>query len=189
MIQTLDPESMNLLLSEIEEFLTGTLQHAEPDRVLLTLLLNDIVGSTERATQIGDSRWKELLTQYYASVRKQLVAFSGREVNTTGDGVLASFDAPARAIRCAASIRDQARTLGIDIRTGLHTGECERIDGGIGGIAVHIAARVAAQAGAGEVLVSSTVKDLVAGSQLSFEDRGPHQLKGVPGDWRLYGLQ
>jgi pimeloyl-ACP methyl ester carboxylesterase len=189
MIQTLDPESMNLLLSEIEEFLTGTLQHAEPDRVLLTLLMNDIVGSTERATQIGDSRWKELLTQYYASARKQLAAFSGREVNTTGDGVLASFDAPARAIRCAASIRDQARALGIDIRTGLHTGECERIDGGIGGIAVHIAARVAAQAGAGEVLVSGTVKDLVAGSQLSFDDRGSHQLKGVPGDWRLYGLQ
>ena len=189
LIQTLDPETLNLLLSEIEEFVTGTLQHAEPDRVLLTLLLNDIVGSTERATQIGDSRWKELLTQYYRSVRKQLAAFNGREVNTTGDGVLASFDAPARAIRCAASIRDQARALGIDIRTGLHTGECERIDGGIGGIAVHIAARVAAQAGSGEVLVSGTVKDLVAGSQLSFEDRGSHQLKGVPGDWRLYGLQ
>ena len=189
LIQTLDPETLNLLLSEIEEFVTGTLQHAEPDRVLLTLLLNDIVGSTERATQIGDSRWKELLTQYYRSVRKQLAAFNGREVNTTGDGVLASFDAPARAIRCAASIRDQARALGIDIRTGLHTGECERIDGGIGGIAVHIAARVAAQAGSGEVLVSGTVKDLVAGSQLSFEDRGSHQLKGVPRDWRLYGLQ
>jgi pimeloyl-ACP methyl ester carboxylesterase len=189
LIQTLDPETLNLLLSEIEEFVTGTLQHTEPDRVLLTLLLNDIVGSTERATQIGDSRWKELLTQYYGSVRKQLAAFNGREVNTTGDGVLASFDAPARAIRCAASIRDQARVLGIDIRTGLHTGECERIDGGIGGIAVHIAARVAAQAGSGEVLVSGTVKDLVAGSQLSFEDRGSHQLKGVPGDWRLYGLQ
>jgi class 3 adenylate cyclase len=186
MIQTLDPESLNLLLSEIEEFLTGTLQHPEPDRVLLTLLLNDIVGSTQRATEIGDSRWKELLTQYYGAVRKQLAAFNGREVNTTGDGVLASFDAPARAIRCAASIRDQARGLGIEIRSGLHTGECELIDGGIGGIAVHIAARVSAQAGAGEVLVSGTVKDLVAGSQLSFVDRGSHQLKGVPGDWRLY---
>jgi class 3 adenylate cyclase len=157
--------------------------------VLLTLLMNDIVGSTELATTVGDRRWNELLTQYYATVRKELGVFRGTEVNTTGDGVLATFDGPARAIRCAASIRDRARSIGIDIRTGVHTGECELIDGGIGGIAVHIAARVSSQAGAGEVLVSSTVNDLVAGSQLAFADRGAHQLKGVPGEWRLYALE
>jgi pimeloyl-ACP methyl ester carboxylesterase len=189
LIQTLDHDDLSHLLDEIEEFLTGSKQRPqEPDRVLLTLLMNDIVGSTELATRVGDRRWNELLTQYYATVRRELAAFRGKESATTGDGVLATFDGPARAIRCAASIRESVRPLGIDIRTGLHTGECELIDGGIGGIAVHIAARVSAQAGAGEVLVSSTVKDLVAGSQLSFTDRGTRQLKGVPGEWRLYAL-
>jgi pimeloyl-ACP methyl ester carboxylesterase len=190
LIQTLDHEDLARLFDQIEEFLTGSRQRRrEPDRVLLTLLMNDIVGSTELATRVGDRRWNELLTQYYAAVRQELAAFDGKESATTGDGVLATFDGPARAIRCAASIRDRVGPLGIDIRTGLHTGECELIDGGIGGIAVHIAARVAAQAGAGEVLVSSTVKDLVAGSQLSFADRGTRQLKGVPGEWRLYALE
>jgi pimeloyl-ACP methyl ester carboxylesterase len=189
LIQTLDHEDLARLFDQIEEFLTGSRQRRrEPDRVLLTLLINDIVGSTELAARVGDRRWNELLTQYYATVRRELGAFDGKESATTGDGVLATFDGPARAIRCAASIRDRVRQLGIDIRTGLHTGECELIDGGIGGIAVHIAARVSAQAGAGEVLVSSTVKDLVAGSQLSFADRGTRQLKGVPGEWRLYAL-
>jgi pimeloyl-ACP methyl ester carboxylesterase len=190
LIQTLDQELLDRLLDEVEEFLTGTRHRKEPDRVLLTLLMNDIVSSTERASSIGDRHWAELLTQYYAAVRKELTAFAGHEVNTTGDGVLATFDGPARAIRCAASIRDRMWKLGIDIRTGLHTGECEIIDeDDIGGIAVHIAARVAARADAGEVLVSSTVKDLVAGSRLAFADRGTHQLKGVPGDWRLYALE
>ena len=188
MIQTLAQDDLDHLLDEIEELLTGAKQRPEPDRVLLTLVMNDIVGSTELATKMGDGRWNELLTLYYATVRKELAAFHGNEVTTTGDGVLASFDGPARAIRCAASIRSRAHAVGIDIRTGVHTGECERIDGGIGGIAVHIAARVAALAGAGEVLLSSTVKDLVAGSQLSFADRGTHKLKGVPDDWRLYAL-
>src|SRR6185295_2708373 len=143
LIQALDQDVLDKLLDETEEFLTGTRQRPEPDRVLATLMMNDIVGSTERAVEVGDRRWNELLTQYYATVRKELEVFNGREVNTTGDGVLATFDGPARAIRCACSIRERVRTLGIRIRTGLHTGECELIDDGIGGIAVHIAARVA----------------------------------------------
>ena len=191
MIQTLDQDVLDRLLDETEEFLTGSRQpaQAEPDRQLMTLLMNDIVGSTELATKVGDTDWNRLLTRYYATVRNELAIFNGRESNTTGDGVLATFDGPARAIRCARSIRDRVRPLGIDIRTGLHTGECELIDNGIGGIAVHIAARVSAKAGAGEVLVSSTVKDLVAGSQLTFADRGTHVLKGVPGEWRLYAVE
>jgi pimeloyl-ACP methyl ester carboxylesterase len=189
LIQTLDQEVLDKLLDEVEEFITGTRQRPEPDRVLATLLMNDIVSSTERAVEVGDSRWNELLTQYYATVRKELAAFHGQEVATTGDGVLATFDGPARAIRCACSIRERVRHLGLRIRTGLHTGECERIDNGIGGIAVHIASRVAAAAGADEVLVSSTVKDLVAGSQLVFDDRGTRQLKGVPGEWRLFAVR
>lgn len=190
LIQTLDQDDLDHLLDEIEEFLTGSRQRPyEPDRVLLTLLMNDIVGSTELATNVGDRRWNELLTEYYTTVRTELAAFHGKESNTTGDGVLATFDGPARAIRCAASIRDRVRPLGIEIRTGLHTGECELIGNGIGGIAVHIAARVSAQARAGEVLVSSTVKDLVAGSRLAFSDRGTHELKGVPGEWRIYALE
>ena len=189
LIQTLDPETLDRLLDDIEEFVTGTRQAAEPDRLLATLLMNDIVGSTEQAVAVGDRRWNDLLTGYYALVRKELAAFHGRESNTTGDGVLATFDGPARAIRCARSIRDRANALGIQVRTGLHTGECELIDDGIGGIAVHIAARVSAKAESGEVLVSSTVKDLVAGSQLAFTDRGTHVLKGVPGEWHLYAVE
>jgi pimeloyl-ACP methyl ester carboxylesterase len=190
MIQALDQDVLDLLLDEVEEFLTGTRQRAEPNRVLLTLLMNDIVSSTERASSVGDRQWAELLTQYYSTVRRQLTAFDGHEINTTGDGVLATFDGPARAIRCAAAIRQHVRALGIELRTGLHTGECEIInEDDVGGIAVHIAARVAARAEPGEVLVSSTVKDLVAGSRLTFADRGAHELKGVPGEWRLYALE
>jgi pimeloyl-ACP methyl ester carboxylesterase len=188
LIQALDPDLLDSLFDEIEEFLTGTKQRPEPDRVLATLLMNDIVGSTERVAEIGDKRWKELLTRYYELVRKELDAFHGVEVNTTGDGILATFDGPARAIRCACSIRDAVRALGIQIRTGVHTGECERMGDDVGGIAVHIAARVSAQAAADEVLVSSTVKDLVAGSRLTFSDRGLHQLKGIPGEWRLFAV-
>ena len=146
LIQTLDPETLDYLLDEIEEFVPALARAAEPDRLLATLLMNDIVGSTERAVEVGDRRWNDLLTSYYGLVRKELAAFHGRESNTTGDGVLATFDGPARAIRCARSIRDRANALGIQIRTGLHTGECELIDDGIGGIAVHIAARVSAEA-------------------------------------------
>jgi class 3 adenylate cyclase len=190
LIQTLDQEVLDHLLDDIEELLTGTKQRPEPDRVLATLLMNDIVGSTERVVEVGDARWRELLDQYYEAVRKEIGAFRGTEVNTTGDGVLATFDGPARAIRCASSIRNLVNALGIQIRTGVHTGECERIGADdIGGIAVHIAARVMAQAAADEVLVSSTVKDLVAGSQLTFSDRGVHELKGVPGQWRLFAVE
>ena len=189
MIQSLDQEVLDELLDDVEEFLTGTRQRSEPNRVLLTLLMNDIVGSTEQATSVGDRQWAEMLTQYYATVRRELVAFDGREVNTTGDGVLATFDGPARAIRCAAAIRDRVRALGIEIRTGVHTGECEIIGDDIGGIAVHIAARVTGLASPGEVLVSSTVKDLVAGSRLAFIDRGVQHLKGIPGEWRLFALE
>lgn len=189
MIQALDREILDDLLDEVQEFLTGARERPEPDRMLATLVMNDIVGSTERAVEIGDRSWNELLTRYYAAVRAELATFRGREVNTTGDGVLATFDGPARAIRCACSIRVRVGQLGIRIRTGVHTGECEVIDGGIGGIAVHIAARVSAKADAGEVLVSSTVKDLVAGSRLEFSERGTHQLKGVPGEWQLYAVE
>jgi class 3 adenylate cyclase len=189
MLQALDEDVLDLLLDEIEEFITGARHRPEPDRVLATVMFTDIVGSTQRAAELGDRQWRELLTNYYAAVRKELTAFRGREVNTTGDGLLATFDGPARAIRCACSIRERVRPLGLQIRIGLHTGECELIGGDVGGIAVHIAARVAATAGPDDVLVSSTVKDLVAGSQLRFADRGTYGLKGVPGEWRLYAVQ
>jgi len=189
MLQALDEDVLDLLLDEIEEFITGARHRPEPDRVLATVMFTDIVCSTQRAAELGDRQWRELLTNYYAAVRKELTAFRGREVNTTGDGLLATFDGPARAIRCACSIRERVRPLGLQIRIGLHTGECELIGGDVGGIAVHIAARVAATAGPDDVLVSSTVKDLVAGSQLRFADRGTHGLKGVPGEWRLYAVQ
>ena len=182
LIQALDEDVLDHLLDEIEEFITGTRQRPEPDRVLATLMFTDVVGSTERAVELGDRQWRELLSSFYATVRKEIAAFRGNDVNTTGDGMLATFDGPARAIRCAASIRERVRPLGIQVRTGLHTGECELIGDDVGGIAVHIAARVQANAEPGEVLVSSTVKDLVAGSQLRFADRGSHQLKGVPGE-------
>jgi pimeloyl-ACP methyl ester carboxylesterase len=176
------------VLDEIEEFLTGVRPAPEPDRVLATVLFTDIAGSTARAVELGDRRWRELLEVHHAAVRRQLDRFRGREVDTAGDGFLATFDGPARGVRCARAIVDAVRDVGLDIRAGLHTGECELVNGGVRGIAVHTGARVAAQAGPGEVLVSSTVKDLTAGSGIEFEDRGEHELKGVPGEWRLYAV-
>jgi pimeloyl-ACP methyl ester carboxylesterase len=176
------------LLDEVEEFLTGSRHEAEIDRVLATVLFTDIVGSTERAAALGDRKWRDLLESYYSLARRELTRFRGREVDTAGDGFFAAFDGPARAIRCAEAISKGVRALGIEIRAGLHTGECEVIGDKVGGIAVHIGARVASLAQAGEVLVSSTVKDLVAGSGLGFEDRGTQSLKGVPGEWRLFAV-
>jgi len=163
-------------------------QPAAQERQLATVLFADIVGSTERAAQLGDSRWHTVLDAFYGVARRQLERFRGREVDSAGDGFFAAFDGPARAIRCAAAIRDGVGPLGLEVRAGVHTGECEVMGAKIGGIAVHIGARVAAQAVAGEVLVSSTVKDLVAGSGISFVDRGVHALKGVPGEWRLHAV-
>jgi class 3 adenylate cyclase len=174
------------VLNEVEEFLTGKHQVLEPERVLATVLFTDIVGSTERAAALGDRPWRELLEAFYAKVREVLKQYRGREINTSGDGFLAAFDGPARAIRCAGAIRDTLRALTLEVRCGLHTGECEIVGNDLAGIAVHTGARVAGLAGPGEVLVSQTVRDLVAGSGLCFEDRGVHPLKGVPNEWRLY---
>jgi class 3 adenylate cyclase len=173
---------------EIAEFLTGEQADVADDRVLATVLFTDIVNSTRRAAEIGDRDWHALLDAHDAIVRVQLNRFRGREVNTSGDGFLAMFDGPQRAIRCAMAIRDAVRSLGIEVRAGLHTGECEIRGDDIGGIAVHIGARVNALAGPNDVLVSSTLRDLVIGSGLEFEDRGAHELKGVPGEWRLYAV-
>ncbi|MGH8678972.1 MAG: adenylate/guanylate cyclase domain-containing protein [Burkholderiales bacterium] len=175
------------IFGEIEEFLTGVRQGASSDRVLATVLFTDIVGATERAAALGDQNWRQLLSQHHAVVRRELSKFRGREIDTTGDGFLAAFDGPARAVRCAHAVMDAVRgQLGVDIRAGLHTGECEMLEDKLAGLAVHIGARVAALAKSKEVLVSSTVKDLVAGSGLQFEDRGNHVLKGVPGQWHLF---
>jgi len=174
------------IASEVEGFLTGTRRAVEQDRELATVLFVDMVASTERAAALGDSQWRDLLESYHVLARRQLEQFRGREIDTAGDGLFATFDGPARAIRCAAAIRHHAGTMGVEIRAGLHTGEVETIGEKPGGLAVHIGARVMASAGAGEVLVSSTVKDLVAGSGIRFDDRGPHILKGVPGEWRLF---
>ena len=179
---------MDSVLDPVEEFLTRTRQEREPDRVLATVLFTDIVGSTERAAALGDRRWRDLLDGYYGLARREVTRFRGREVDTAGDGFFAAFDGPARAVRCAEAIGTGVRSLGIDVRAGLHTGECEVMGDKIGGIAVHIGSRVAGLAGPGEVLVSHTVKDLVAGSGLTFEERGAHTLKGVPGEWRLYAV-
>lgn len=176
------------IVDEIEEFLTGVRGRAEPDRVLATVLFTDIVGSTEKAAELGDRRWRDLLDSHNSVVRRELARFRGREVKTAGDGFLATFDGPARAIRCARAISDSVRSIGLETRAGLHTGECEVMGDDIGGIAVHIGARVAAFAGPGEVLVSSTVKDLVAGSGLNFHEHGVHMLKGVPGEWHLFAV-
>ena len=164
----------------------GEWQAPEPDRILATVLFTDIVGSTAKLAELGDRRWRELLTQHHARVRQQLARFRGREVDTAGDGFFASFDGPARAIRCARAIVEAVGDLGIDVRAGLHTGECEQVDGKVGGIAVHIGARVAANAGPGEVVVSRTVRDLVAGSGIEFEECGAAELKGIPGTWELF---
>jgi class 3 adenylate cyclase len=176
------------IVDEVQEFLTGVRPAPEADRVLATVMFTDIVGSTRRAAELGDRRWRELLEGHEAVVRRELARHRGTEVKTTGDGFLATFDGPARGIRCARSIAEGVRQLGIEIRAGLHTGECELRNGDVGGIAVHTGARVSARAEPGEVLVSSTVRDLVAGSGIEFEDRGSHELKGVPGEWRLYAV-
>lgn len=174
------------ILDEVEVFLTGERQAQESERVLATVLFVDIVGSTERAASLGDRAWRELLEAFQGKVRDVLRQHRGREIDTTGDGFLTTFDGPARAIRCAGAMRDAVRALGIELRSGVHTGECERTGEKLAGIAVHIGARVAALADPGEVLVSQTVRDLVAGSGLVFDERGSHVLKGVPGEWRLY---
>jgi class 3 adenylate cyclase len=181
------------LFAELEAFLAeaskGTHWQAEPDRVLATVLFTDIVAATARMAELGDRSWRALLEKHHAEVRRQLSRYRGKEIDTAGDGFFATFDGPARAIRCACSVRDGLAELGLDVRAGVHAGECEIIDGKVSGIAVHTGARVAAEAGAGEVLVSSTVKDLVAGSELEFEARGVHELKGIPGEWRLYAVR
>jgi class 3 adenylate cyclase len=176
------------MLDEIEEFLTGSKRTQEHDRVLATVLFTDIVGSTERAASTGDAAWRQLRDAHDAVVRAELEHHRGREIDTAGDGFLATFDGPARAVRCACAIRDGVRTLGLEIRAGLHTGELEIADERVTGIAVHIGARIATLAEPGTVLASSTVRDLVAGSGIEFEDRGEHELKGVPGVWRLFSV-
>jgi pimeloyl-ACP methyl ester carboxylesterase len=177
------------VLDEIEEFLTGVRRGPDHDRLLVTVLFTDIVGSTERATQLGDRPWRDVLERHNAVVRRQLERFRGREIATAGDGFLAVFDGPGRAVRAAQAIVDSVRALGLEVRAGLHTGEVEVAGSDIRGVAVHLGARVAALAGAGEVLVSSTVRDLVAGSGIEFSDRGVHSLKGVPGEWHLYAAR
>jgi len=176
------------LLDEIEMFITGTLHEHEPERILATLLFTDIVSSTETATSLGDQRWHYLLNQHNEIVRKELVRYRGKEITTTGDGFLATFDGPARAIRCACAIRDVLKQAGLAIRAGLHTGEIKLMEDNIGGIAVHLCSRVMTKAADGEVLITSTVKDLVAGSGIQFESGGKHQLKGIPGEWELYSV-
>jgi class 3 adenylate cyclase len=178
---------------EVKRFLTGawetgSWEEPEPERVLASVLFTDIVGASERAAELGDRAWRQLLERHHELVRRQLTRFRGRELDTAGDGFFASFDGPARAIACACAIVETIPQLGLEVRAGLHTGECELVDGKVAGIAVHTGARVAAQAAPGEVLVSSTVKDLVAGSGIAFQDRGQHELKGIPGEWRLYAV-
>jgi class 3 adenylate cyclase/alpha-beta hydrolase superfamily lysophospholipase len=183
------PGNVDAFVGEIERFLTATISDRPPeppDRQLATLLFTDIVGSTAHMARLGDAGWRQLIERHHELVRGELARARGREVDTAGDGFFAAFDGPARAVRCAQAIAHDVHELGIDVRSGLHTGECELVDGKVTGIAVNTGARVAAHAGPGEVLVSSTVKDLVAGSGLEFEDRGVHELKGIPGEWRLY---
>ena len=172
-----------------QEFLTGAGPVSDPDRMLATVLFTDIVDSTRQAAELGDRRWHRLLEEHQQVVRRQLARFRGREIKTTGDGFLATFDGPARAIRCADAIRTELRELGLEVRVGLHTGECELLGDDIGGIAVHTAARVLAQAGAGEIWCSRTVKDLVAGAGFAFTDRGSYPLKGVPEPWQLFAVK
>ena len=176
------------IVAEVEEFVTGTRSAVPSDRVLTTLLFTDIVGSTERAAEVGDHRWHEVIERYYALVRRNLDRFRGHEVSTEGDGFIARFDGPARAVSCACAIRDGVQGLGVEIRAGVHTGEIELRGDEVTGLAVHIGARVVGLASAGEVLVSRTVKDLVAGSGIEFADRGTHALRGIPDAWQLYGV-
>lgn len=186
-------QEVDAVADEYERFLCATWTadgwaDAEPERVLATILFTDIVDSTAQLARLGDAGWAAVLRDHNALVRRQLARHRGRELDTAGDGFFASFDGPARAIRCATSISRSVADLGLQVRAGLHTGECQLVDGKPGGIAVHVGARIAAHAGPGEVLVSSTVQDLVAGSGIEFVDRGSHKLKGVPGEWRLYGV-
>jgi class 3 adenylate cyclase len=181
------------LFAELEQFVAevaeGKAWQGQPDRVLATVLFTDIVGSSERAAALGDRAWRELLERHHDAIRRQLGRFRGQEVDTAGDGFFATFDGPARAIQCACAVRDDLGELGLEVRSGLHTGECERVGEKVAGIAVHIGARVAAVARPGEVLVSRTVKDLVAGSGIELDDRGEHELKGIPGGWQLFAVK
>ena len=178
----------DLMSDDIEQFVTGTVHRAEPDRVLATVLFTDIVGSTEVAARMGDAAWRQVLERHDALIAERVDTYGGRVVKNTGDGALATFDGPARAVRCAEDLCDAASELGVQIRAGVHTGECEAIGDDLGGLAVHIGARIGAMAEPGEVLVSGTVKDLVVGSRMHFSDHGEHELKGVPGTWRVYAL-
>jgi class 3 adenylate cyclase len=180
---------IDAIADEIEEFLTGRRGGAEPTRVVATVLFTDIVRSTERAGEMGDRAWADLIESHHARVRAELHRFSGREIDTAGDGFLATFDSPTVAIRCARAVLSTVGEIGMDLRVGLHTGECEVVGDKLRGLAVHIGARVTAKAGPGEILVSHTVKDLLVGSGIEFEGRGTHELKGVPGDWRLYAVR
>jgi class 3 adenylate cyclase len=182
------PQETDHTVEAIEAFLAGVAQQRIPDTVLATVLFTDLVGSTERAVELGDRAWRELLEEHNAAVRRELERYRGVELDTAGDGFFARFDGPARAIACADAIRERVSGLGLQVRAGIHTGECERVGEKVTGLAVNVGARVSGAAAAGEVLVSSTVKDLVAGSGIEFEDRGPHELKGVPGEWRLFAV-
>jgi class 3 adenylate cyclase len=183
-----DDEAHRATMDASANFISRLRTGRQPDRVLATVLFTDIVGSTELAGRLGDTAWRELLERHHAIVRRELARFHGRELDTAGDGFFASFDGPARAVQAAGALREPLRAIGLDIRAGLHTGEFEVSDGKIVGIAVSIGARISSLAGPGEVLVSSTVKDLVAGSGLRFDDRGEHQLKGIPEAWHLFAL-
>src|SRR5436190_15152941 len=188
MLQAFDTPLLDRLCDEIEEFVTGARSAPDLDRMLLSVLFVDIVESTQRAVSLGDRRWREVLEGYLGAARKQLERFRGRMVDVAGDGVFATFDGPARAIRWACAIRDAVRPLGLEVRAGIHTGECEIAGAKVSGIAVHTGSRVATAAQPQEVLVTATVKDLVAGSGIAFDDRGSHPLKGVPGEWRLFAV-
>ena len=181
-------DDADIVLDEIEAFLTGVRRGPEPDRVLATVMFTDVVDATRKAIELGDHRWRDLLTAFQGVARDQVGRFRGREIDTAGDGLLAAFDGPARAVRAATAVAIEVRQLGLEVRTGVHTGECEVMGAKLGGVAVHIGARIAGLAKAGEVLVSSTVRDLVAGSGLKFTDRGVHTLKGVPDDWHIFAV-
>jgi class 3 adenylate cyclase len=181
-------ETPELALDLIEEFLTGVRRAAQPTRMLATVLFTDIVGSTQQASRLGDRRWRELLNVHDDLTRRLVEEFGGQLIKTTGDGILATFDGPGRGIRCAAALQEELRAIGLQIRAGLHTGEIELRDGDVGGMAVHIAARVMAAADPGEILTSRTVRDLVVGSDVALQDRGSQPLKGIEGSWQLFAM-